>query len=74
MDEPTRGVDVGAKQEIKEIIRRMALEGVTFVIASAEIEELIALSDRILVMNARAPNRILSGKDMTKENIIEASA
>ena len=43
-------------------------------IASAEIEELIALSDRILVMNARAPNRILAGMDMTKENIIEASA
>ena len=74
MDEPTRGVDVGAKQEIKEIIRQMALEGVTFMIASAEIEELIALSDRILVMNARAPNRILAGMDMTKENIIEASA
>jgi ribose transport system ATP-binding protein len=74
MDEPTRGVDVGAKQEIKEIIRQMALEGVTFIIASAEIEELIAFSDRILVMNARAPICILAGKDMTKENIIEASA
>jgi ribose transport system ATP-binding protein len=74
MNEPTRGVDVGAKQEIKEIIRQMALEGVTFMIASAEIEELIALSDRILVMNTRAPNRILAGEEMTKENIVEASA
>ena len=74
MNEPTRGVDIGAKQEIKEIIRQMALEGVTFMIASAEIEELIALSDRILVMNTRAPNRILAGKEMTKEKIVEASA
>ena len=74
MNEPTRGVDIGAKQEIKEIIRQMALEGVTFMIASAEIEELIALSDRILVMNTRAPNCILAGKEMTKEKIVEASA
>jgi ABC-type sugar transport system ATPase subunit len=74
MNEPTRGVDIGAKQEIKEIISQMALEGVTFMIASAEIEELIALSDRILVMNTRAANRILAGKEMTKENIVEASA
>jgi ribose transport system ATP-binding protein len=74
MNEPTRGVDIGAKQEIKEIIRQMAFEGVTFMIASAEIEELIALSDRILVMNTRAPNRILAGEEMTKEKIVEASA
>ena len=74
MNEPTRGVDIGAKQEIKEIIRKMALEGVTFIIASAEIEELITLSDRILVMNRRAQNRILTGEEMTKEKVIEASA
>ena len=74
MNEPTRGVDIGAKQEIKEIIRQMASEGVTFMIASAEIEELLALSDRILVMNTRASNRILAGEEMTKEKIVEASA
>jgi ABC-type sugar transport system ATPase subunit len=74
MNEPTRGVDIGAKQEIKEIIRQMAIEGVTFMIASAEIEELLALSDRILVMNTRASNRILAGEEMTKEKIVEASA
>lgn len=74
MNEPTRGVDIGAKQEIKEIIRQMASEGVTFIIASAEIEELITLSDRIMVMNRRAPNRILTGEEMTKEKVIEASA
>jgi len=51
LDEPTRGVDVGAKFEIYTILQQLAAEGVSMVIVSSELPELMALSDRILVLN-----------------------
>jgi erythritol transport system ATP-binding protein len=51
LDEPTRGVDVGAKREIHAIIRRMAASGMAIVLVSSELEEIRAVSDRILVMS-----------------------
>ena len=51
MNEPTRGVDVGAKQEITDLIQKLAGEGFAFVVSSSELEELILLADRILVLN-----------------------
>jgi ABC-type sugar transport system ATPase subunit len=50
MEEPTRGVDVGAKAEIYKLINRLASEGLSFILISSEMPELIGLSDRILVM------------------------
>lgn len=52
-DEPTRGVDVGAKQEIYALLRELAGRGVAILVISSEIEELIALTDRIVVMRDR---------------------
>ena len=49
-DQPTRGVDVGSKSEIYQVIRRLAEEKVSMIVASDEIEELLDLCDRILVM------------------------
>jgi len=51
MDEPTRGVDVGAKYEIYSLINEMALKGSTILFISSEMEELMGICDRILVMN-----------------------
>ncbi len=51
MDEPTRGIDVGAKYEIYSIIDRLAAEGSGVLIISSELEELIGMCDRILVMS-----------------------
>ena len=51
LDEPTRGVDVGAKREIHAIVRRMAASGMAVVLISSELEEIRAVSDRILVMS-----------------------
>ena len=51
MDEPTRGIDVGAKFEIYSIIDRLAAEGSSVLIISSELEELIGMCDRILVMS-----------------------
>lgn len=50
LDEPTRGVDVGARAEIYALIRRLAAEGTAIVVVSSEIEEVIGLSDRVLVI------------------------
>ncbi|MCC3302132.1 sugar ABC transporter ATP-binding protein [Arthrobacter sp. zg-Y895] len=52
LDEPTRGVDVGAKTEIYALIRSLAAQGVAIVVVSSEIEEVIGLADRILVLDA----------------------
>jgi len=51
LDEPTRGIDVGAKAEIYDMIRTLAAEGAAVLMASSEVEELIGLADRILVMH-----------------------
>jgi ribose transport system ATP-binding protein len=50
LDEPTRGVDVGARAEIYALIRRLATEGTAIVVVSSEIDEVIGLSDRVLVI------------------------
>ncbi len=51
MDEPTRGVDVGAKQEIYRLIHEMAVAGAAILFASSDLEEVLSMSDRILVMH-----------------------
>jgi len=73
MNEPTRGVDVGAKQEITELVKRLTEEGYTFVISSSELEELILLSDRILVMNRGQVAAEFFGGEVTKDQLILAA-
>jgi rhamnose transport system ATP-binding protein len=73
LNEPTRGVDVGAKQEITELIRTLAGEGVTFIISSSELEELLGLSDRILVMHRGRVAREVAAGETTKEQLILAA-
>jgi ribose transport system ATP-binding protein len=51
LDEPTRGVDVGAKQEIYRLMHEMAVAGATILFASSDLEEVLSMSDRILVMH-----------------------
>ena len=50
MDEPTRGVDVGAKLEIGGLIRRLAQEGAAALLITSEVEEMVALANRVLVL------------------------
>lgn len=50
LDEPTRGVDVGAKAEVYRLVRRLAREGMATLLISSDLPEILALSDRILVM------------------------
>ena len=70
LDEPTRGVDVGAKAEIYRLIRQLAGEGMATLLVSSELPEVLTLSDRILVMRAGRIAGELSRADATEEKIL----
>lgn len=69
-DEPTRGVDVGAKREIHHLIRQLAAQGVGILLISSELPEVLALSDRILVMRAGRIEGELPAAEATQEKIL----
>lgn len=71
MDEPTRGIDVGAKYEIYQIMVELAKQGKTIVMISSEMAELIGMSDRILVMCDGKVTGEFSDKEATQENIMQ---
>ncbi|MEG0485791.1 MAG: sugar ABC transporter ATP-binding protein, partial [Oscillospiraceae bacterium] len=70
LDEPTRGIDVGAKYEIYCIIADLAKQGKSIIMISSEMGELIGMSDRIMVMCDGRVTGIIDGKDATQENIM----
>ena len=71
MDEPTRGIDVGAKYEIYCIIAELAKQGKGIIMISSEMSELIGMSDRVMVMCDGRVTGFVDGKDATQENIME---
>ena len=71
MDEPTRGIDIGAKSEIYHLIRDLAKQGKGIIIISSELPEILSLSDRILVMNKGEIVGEFANKDATEEKIME---
>ncbi len=71
LDEPTRGIDVGTKAEVYRLIREAAERGVAVLVVTSEMPELLALSDRILVMCAGRISGELRGKEMTQANILK---
>lgn len=70
LDEPTRGVDIGAKAEIYEIIADLASQGMTIMLASSELPEILAVSTRVLVMHAGMVAADLPFQGLTEEKII----
>jgi ribose transport system ATP-binding protein len=72
-DEPTRGIDIGAKEEIYKLMTTLAREGKYIIMISSDMPELIALSDRVLVMRAGKLSGELSGTDITEANILSFS-
>ncbi len=71
MDEPTRGIDVGAKYEIYQLINNVAKEGKAVVVVSSEMPELLGICDRIAVMSNGHMAGILDIQDATQEKIME---
>ncbi|WP_051962995.1 sugar ABC transporter ATP-binding protein [Mesoaciditoga lauensis] len=71
LEEPTRGIDVGAKFEIYKFIYDQVLKGVAVILISSELEEVINISDRILVMSEGRITGELNSKDATPERVLE---
>ncbi len=71
VDEPTRGIDVGAKAEIHSLITKLAGEGKAIIMISSELPEVLGMSDRILVMHEGKMTGILDRKDATSERIMK---
>lgn len=69
-DEPTRGIDVGAKAEIYRLMRRLADAGVAVLMISSDMEEVIGVSDRIAVMHEGAITGVLAPEEFSEENIL----
>ncbi len=73
-DEPTRGIDVGAKAEVYSILRSIAKEGIGIIIVSSELPELLALSDRIVVMHEGHITGQMMRKEATEEKFMRYAA
>ncbi|MBY6152256.1 sugar ABC transporter ATP-binding protein [Vannielia litorea] len=74
LDEPTRGIDVGAHAEIIALIERLRENGMALLVASSELEELVAYSTRVVVLRDRRQVRELTGDEITADNIVHAIA
>ncbi|MDD4591542.1 MAG: sugar ABC transporter ATP-binding protein [Parabacteroides sp.] len=71
LDEPTRGIDVGAKVEIYNLMKKLCKQGKSVIMISSELPEIISMSDRILVMRDGKVNAEIIGEDMTEEIIMQ---
>jgi ribose transport system ATP-binding protein len=74
LDEPTRGIDVGAKEEIYELIFRLAADGLGIIVVSSEMPELLLLSDRVLVMCEGRQTGVLRRAQATQEAVMRLAA
>jgi ribose transport system ATP-binding protein len=70
MDEPTRGIDVGTKQQIYHIIAALAAEGKSIILISSELQEVIGLSHRVVVMRLGLKVGELVGDQISEEQIV----
>jgi rhamnose transport system ATP-binding protein len=72
-DEPTRGIDVGAKADVHELIGELARAGVAVILISSDLPEVLAMSDRVLVMREGRQMGIFAGGDLAQEKIMMAA-
>jgi inositol transport system ATP-binding protein len=71
VDEPTRGIDIGAKAEVHQLLFEMARSGIALIIISSEMPEVLALSDRIVVFREGCISGSLDGRDATENNLMD---
>jgi rhamnose transport system ATP-binding protein len=73
LDEPTRGIDVGAKAEVHQIIDELARSGIAIVLISSDLPEVLAMSDRVLVMREGRQVGVFARAEATEERIVAAA-
>jgi ribose transport system ATP-binding protein len=74
LDEPTRGIDIGAKTEVQALVAELAEQGLGIVLVSSEMEELVGTSSRMVVLHNGAATQELSGEDVTESGLMAALA
>ncbi|MFE6612557.1 sugar ABC transporter ATP-binding protein [Amycolatopsis sp. NPDC057786] len=74
LDEPTRGIDIGAKTEIQRLVARLSSEGMAVVFISAELEEVLRLSHRVVVLRDRAVVAVLDNESLTADRVMATMA
>ncbi|EKE72327.1 sugar ABC transporter ATP-binding protein [Gallaecimonas xiamenensis] len=74
LDEPTRGIDIGAHSEILKLIKQLCQDGMSLLVASSELEELVAFANRVVVMRDRKKVAELSGEALSPQGILHAIA
>ena len=72
LDEPTRGIDVGSKSEIHNVLRELAEKGIGILVISSEMPEVIGICDRVIVIREGKLSGEISGERVAQENIIAA--
>ena len=73
LNDPTRGIDVGTKQEIYQLLQKLAAEGCAILLYSTDYDELIGCCDRVLVMYDGRIVRTLAGDDLNETNLVSAA-
>ncbi|MDR1521184.1 MAG: ATP-binding cassette domain-containing protein, partial [Planctomycetota bacterium] len=73
MDEPTRGIDVGAKKEMFDIIRRLTGEGLGIIMVSSELKEMLTIPDRVLVLNKGRLTGEFERNELSQAGLLMAS-
>lgn len=73
LDEPSRGIDIGAKTEMFQLIYQYAERGVSLIVVSSELEEITAIADRVIVLSNGVKTAEFTGADITQQNLVEAS-
>jgi rhamnose transport system ATP-binding protein len=73
LDEPTRGIDVGAKVEVHQLIDELAARGMAIIMISSDMPEVLAMSDRVLVMREGRQMAIFDQRDATQERVLAAA-
>jgi erythritol transport system ATP-binding protein len=74
MDEPSRGIDIGAKADVFRTMRKLAAQGLGIVFVTSDLEEVMALSDRIAVMSQGRVTRLFEPGEATEDAVVRASS
>jgi len=73
LDEPSRGIDIGAKTEVFEIIHDLAEKGLSIIVISSELKEIMAIADRICVLSNGKKTGELTGDEITEDTLVRTS-
>ncbi|MDE3028351.1 MAG: sugar ABC transporter ATP-binding protein [Paracoccaceae bacterium] len=73
VDEPTRGIDIGAKAEVHSLLNKLAADGLSIIVVSSDLPEVLAISDRVIVLKEGKISGVLSRDDATQEKVMLAA-